>query len=302
MLVPSYLKLFQSGELLERIEMLNSKLQECNLCPRRCGVNRTDGELGYCKGGRDLVVSSAFSHFGEELPLVGVSGSGTIFLTHCNLRCVFCQNYDISHLGSGNFISAKEVAKTMVRLQDMGCQNINFVTPTHYVPQIVEALPLAIKMGLNLPLVFNCGGYELVEVLELLDGIFDIYMPDMKFMNGNVSRKYCGASDYPAIVKAAVKEMHRQVGDADINTNGIMEKGLLVRHLVMPNGLAGSSDCFRFIAEEISKDTYINIMAQYYPCYEANKYEEISRRITVKEYKDAIEQAKEYGLHRGFIK
>ena len=301
MFVPSYIRLFQSSELKERIEILNSKLMECTLCPRRCGVNRINGEIGYCRGGKEITISSAFSHFGEEAPLVGVSGSGTIFLTHSNLRCLFCQNYDISHHGNGTTSSLDKITKVMIKLQTIGCNNINFVTPTHFTPQIVEALPQAITMGLNVPLVYNCGGYEAVEVLELLEEIVDIYMPDMKFMDGTVSQKYCKAPDYPEVVKAAIKEMHRQVGDAQINEHGIMERGLLVRHLVMPNSLAGSSECFRFLAEEISKDTYINIMAQYYPCYEASRDEKISRRITSQEYQETIKQAKKYGLHRGFL-
>jgi len=246
------------------------------------------------------MVSSAFPHFGEEPPLVGLYGSGTIFLTHCNLRCVFCQNYEISHLGEGEIITPKDLAKIMLYLQNQGCHNINFVTPTHYVPQIVEGLKHAIESGLNIPLVYNCGGYESLEVIKLLEGIFDIYMPDIKFFNPDLAKKYCNAPDYPEVVKKVVKEMHRQVGDLLIDNNGIAYRGLLIRHLVMPNCLEDTKEILHFIAKEISTDTYVNIMNQYRPLYIAHQYPDIARRISLKEYLTALQMAKEFGLYRGF--
>ncbi|RLA83562.1 MAG: radical SAM protein [Deltaproteobacteria bacterium] len=297
---PSYLKLHSSGELPERIEKLREILKQCHLCPRRCGIDRTRGEKGYCRAPYELMVSSAFPHFGEEPPLVGRYGSGTIFLTHCNLRCVFCQNYDISHLGHGEKIRPEELAKIMLYLQRQGCHNINFVTPTHYVPQIVEALPLAIEGGLRIPLVYNSGGYDSLEVIKLLEGIFDIYMPDIKFLNTAHSQRYCNAPDYPEVVKTIIKEMHRQVGDLLIDERGIARRGLLVRHLVMPNGVADTGEVLRFIAKEISVHTYINIMDQYRPLYKAYDFPEIARRITPTEYLEAINIARNLGLYRGF--
>ncbi len=297
--IPSYMGLYEKGDLGERIRLLNDLLKECRLCPRECRVNRLTGETGFCKAGAGLEVSSAFPHFGEEPPLVGDQGSGTIFLTHCNLRCIFCQNYDITHLGRGDPISLSEMAGMMLRLQEMGCHNINFVTPTHYVPRIVASLPEAIEKGLRLPLVYNCSGYESVEVIRLLEDIVDIYMPDVKFMNEEYSRKFCHAPDYPEVVRKVLKEMHRQVGDLVINSDGIAEKGLLIRHLVMPGEVASTEKVLGFIAQELSVHSYINIMEQYRPEYQADEYPEISRRITHKEYSGAIRMAKRLGLYRG---
>jgi len=297
---PSYLKLYERGELEERAENLKQILKCCKLCPRNCKVNRIKGEKGYCRAPGELVVSSAFAHFGEEPPLVGIGGSGTIFFTHCNLKCIFCQNYEISHLGEGKIVSAKELAKIMVSLQERGCHNINLVTPTHYVPQIIESLPFAIEKGLKLPIVYNCGGYENVEVIRLLDGIIDIYMPDIKFFDSKVAKLLCNAPDYPDVVKSSVKEMYRQVGDLKINRDGIAIRGLLIRHLVMPNGLAGTKEVTEFIISELSKDSYVNIMDQYRPCYKAFEIPQINRRITYEEYLNAIKIARESGLYRGF--
>ena len=297
---PSYIPLFKKGELNQRIQLLKEFLKECRLCPRECRVNRLNGEVGYCKAPSKLMVSSAFPHFGEEPPLVGYHGSGTIFLTHCNLRCVFCQNYDISHLGRGEQITSSEMARAMVRLQEMGCHNINFVTPTHYVPQIAASLPEAIEMGLSLPIVYNCSGYESIEVIRLLEGVIDIYMPDTKYMDEKFSKQFSNAPDYPVVIKKVLKEMHRQVGDLKTNSKGIAEKGLLIRHLVMPGGVASSEAVLKFIAEEISPHSYVNIMVQYRPEYQAYEYSEINRRITHKEYMEAIQMAKRFHLHRGF--
>jgi putative pyruvate formate lyase activating enzyme len=232
--------------------------------------------------------------------LVGSHGSGTIFLTHCNLRCVFCQNYDISHLGRGEPITPSEMARAMLRLQEMDCHNINFVTPTHYVPQIVESLLEAIRMGLQLPIVYNCSGYESIEVIQLLEGVIDIYMPDAKYMEEEYSKRFSNAPDYPDVLRKVLKEMHRQVGDLTINSKGIAERGLLIRHLVMPQGVASSEAILKFIAEEISVHSYVNIMDQYRPEYRSHDYPEISRRVTHEEYTEAIQIAKRLHLYRGF--
>jgi putative pyruvate formate lyase activating enzyme len=298
--IPSYIALFEKGELNQRIQLLKEFLKECRLCPRECRVNRLNGEVGYCKAPSEIMVSSAFPHFGEEPPLVGYHGSGTIFLTHCNLRCVFCQNYDISHLGRGEQITSSEIAKAMVKLQEMGCHNINFVTPTHYAPQIVASLPEAIEMGLSLPIVYNCSGYESIEVIRLLDGVIDIYMPDAKYMDEKFSKQFSNAPDYPEVIKKVLREMHRQVGDLKTNSKGIAERGLLIRHLVMPGGVASSEAVLKFIAEEISSHSYVNIMDQYRPEYRAYEYSEISRRVSHKEYLEAIQMAKRFHLYRGF--
>jgi len=298
--IPSYISLFEKGELGQRIRILKEFLKECRLCPRECRVDRLNGEKGVCQAGLEPMVSSAFPHFGEEPPLVGYRGSGTIFFTHCNLRCIFCQNYDISHLENGEPMTSSDMARVMVGLQEMGCHNINFVTPTHYAPQIVASLPEAIEKGLRLPIVYNCSGYESIEVIRLLEGVVDIYMPDAKYMDRKHSKKFSNAPDYPEVIKEVLKEMHRQVGDLTINPKGIAEKGLLIRHLVMPNGVASSEAVLRFIAEEISVRSYVNIMDQYRPEYRAREYPEINRRITQIEYLEATQWAKRYQLYRGF--
>jgi len=296
----AYISLHEKGELKERIKVLKEILKECRLCPRECRVNRIEGQNGYCRAGANLMISSAFPHFGEEPPLVGNCGSGTIFLTHCNLRCVFCQNYDISHLGEGERINTSDLTQYMLGLQRRGCHNINFVTPTHYVPQIIASLPEAIESGLKVPLVYNCGGYESLEVIRLLDGIIDIYMPDAKFMQEGDAERYCNAPDYPQILQNVLLEMHRQVGDLLLDTRGIAYRGLLIRHLVMPNGVAGTKEFMSFVAKELSIHSYVNIMDQYRPLYRAEEYAEISRGITYREYIDAIKIAKGEGLYRGF--
>ena len=298
--IPSYIPLLEKGELNKRVELLQEFIKECQLCPRQCHVNRLNGEVGYCGAGSDLMVSSAFPHFGEEPPLVGFNGSGTIFLTHCNLRCIFCQNYDISHLGRGDRITLSDMARAMVKLQEMGCHNINFVTPTHYSSQIVASLPKAMEWGLRLPIVYNCSGYESIEVIRLLEGVVDIYMPDVKFMDEKYSKRYSNAPDYPEVIKKVLKEMHRQVGDLTTNSKGVAERGLLIRHLVMPGGAASSEAVLKFIAEEISVHSYVNIMNQYRPEYRANEYSEISHPITHQEYLEAIQLAKGFRLYRGF--
>jgi len=275
-------------------------LDDCTLCPRHCHANRNQGKIGKCRATSEIVISSACLHFGEEPELVGLGGSGTIFFTNCNLWCLFCQNYDISHLKVGAPVSVEQLAKQMLHLQSRGSHNLNLVTPTHYVPQIVEALSLAIEQGLEVPVVYNCGGYESVETLRLLNGIVDIYMPDLKYSNDANARRYSGVKDYWAKARPAVKEMHRQVGDLVINRYGVAERGLLIRHLVLPNDLAGSKTILRFIAEEISPHSYVNIMDQYHPAFKAHRLPELARRISSQEYRNAVRWAREVGLHRGF--
>ncbi len=278
-------------------------MEKCRVCPRKCGVNRLKGQIGFCKAGLLPMVSSFHAHFGEEPPISGRNGSGTIFFTHCSLRCVFCQNHPISQSGQGREISIEELAGMMLDLQDQRCHNINFVTPAHYMPQILEAVFLAAEKGLKLPLVYNCGGYESLEALEILDGVIDIYMPDMKYSDNMSAKKYSNAPDYFEINKIAVREMHRQAGDLKIE-RGIARKGILIRHLVLPENLAGSQKIFEFIANELSPDTYVNIMAQYYPCHVGNGLKpfptEIDRRITTGEYMEAIRLARDAGLKNGF--
>jgi putative pyruvate formate lyase activating enzyme len=268
------------------------------LCPRHCGVNRLAGEGGKCHITRQAVISSYGPHFGEESPLVGRHGSGTIFFTYCNLRCVFCQNYTISQLGEGWAVDKEELAKMMLSLQAKGCHNVNLVSPTHVVPYILEALELAVGMGLYLPLVYNSGGYDSVETLELLDGIIDIYMPDMKYSDEQNAERLSGIKGYPEANRAAVKEMHRQVGDLQINDHGVATRGLLVRHLVLPRGLAGTAGVCRFLSREISKNTYLNVMSQYRPCFKASGIPQLARSISREEFAEAVEIARNCGLNR----
>ncbi|MBT9137985.1 MAG: hypothetical protein DDT31_00529 [Syntrophomonadaceae bacterium] len=292
----NYRELYRSGELDKRIEKFYKILESCSLCPRKCRVNRLNDENGYCRTGKLPVVSSFGPHFGEEPPLVGHFGSGTIFFTNCNLSCQFCQNCEISQLGVGREISIEELADKMLTLQKNKCHNINFVTPTHLISQIISALRIAVARGLTLPLVYNCGGYESVETLYLLDGIIDIYMPDAKYGVEKEGRKYSNAPDYPQIMKEALKEMYRQVGNLKVDENGIAQRGLLIRHLILPHNLAGTADVIRFIAEDISKDTYVNIMDQYHPCYKAFNFSLLSRRTTREEYVAALDIATSLGL------
>ena len=295
---PRYISLYQSGELLLRTNRAMEMLRNCCICPRNCEVDRLEGELGVCNTGELARVSSYFPHFGEEPPLVGYCGSGTIFFSYCSLKCIFCQNYTISHLGEGIEVSSNAIADMMLDLQRQGCHNINFVTPTHVVPQILEALLIAVEKGLCIPLVYNTGGYDSVETLKLLDGIIDIYMPDIKYSSSDIAKRLSKAGDYPDIARAAILEMHRQVGDLDMDKRGIAFKGLLVRHLVLPEGLAGTREAMRFLAREVSRNTYINIMDQYQPYYKAKDHPLINRRITSEEYQEALKIAQEEGLHR----
>ncbi len=293
----SYLKL-PPGGLAGRAQKAVAMLGECTVCAQECRVNRLKGELGLCRGGRLAAVSSHGPHFGEEDVLVGTGGSGTIFLTYCNLSCEFCQNCEISRHGAGAEVSAAALAGMMLELQKRGCHNINLVSPSHFVPQILEALTLAVEKGLSLPLVYNTGGYDSPETLDLLDGIVDIYMPDIKFADDDAGRKYSGAARYFSVVKKAVKKMHGQVGDLVLDGRGLACRGLLVRHLVLPENLARSEKVFEFLAGEVSKETFINIMDQYYPAFKAFNYPELSRRITRREYREAVAAAVRAGLHR----
>lgn len=282
----------------ERIEEAYRIISDCTLCPRECHVDRTAGMQGFCRTGDLPFVSSWGPHFGEERPLVGSNGSGTVFFGNCNLGCIFCQNYSISHLGEGSEISCDRLAGIMISLQNRGCHNINLVTPTHQVAAIMKAIKTASEKGLNVPIVYNCGGYEAVETLRLLDGIVDIYMPDFKYAGSEHAAKYSDAGDYPEKAREAIREMHRQVGDLLVDEQGIALRGLLVRHLVLPGDIAGTSEVVTFIAEEISRNTYINIMDQYHPCYKAFDHPPLDRRITKREYEQAVQAALQAGLKR----
>lgn len=285
--------------LQDRARAALARLACCDICHRRCGVNRLKDERGFCRTGRWARVASFAPHFGEEEPLVGSGGSGTIFFSGCNLACAFCQNWDISQAGDGREASPEELARMMLSLQDSGCHNINFVTPTHVVPQILEALVLAREGGLAVPLVYNSGGYDSVETLRLLDGVFDIYMPDAKYGSDGPAEKYSQAPGYVAVMKAALLEMHRQAGDLLLDEDGLAVRGLLVRHLVLPCRLAGTEEVVRFISEEVSRSTYLNVMAQYRPEYNACRFPELSRTITAREYAAALHSAAVAGLTRG---
>ena len=294
---PGYLTLHKTGELKKRGKELWEIMRSCRLCPRECGVNRIEGNEGFCQSSAQLEIASYHPHFGEERPLVGKGGSGTIFYSNCNLRCVFCINWEISQGGEGIVRSIEDVADMMVRLQNMGCININIVTPTHYSPHTVLALDLAAGQGLRVPLVYNTCGWEQLDILKKLDGIVDIYLPDFKYSDGSMAAKYSsGAETYPEIVRKALLEMHHQVGVAKPAEDGRMYRGLMIRHLVMPNNVSGSKNVLEWIANNLPKDTYVNIMSQYRPTYKAHDFPDIARRITRQEYRDAVRWAKDAGL------
>jgi putative pyruvate formate lyase activating enzyme len=296
--LPAYARLEQAGKLAARVDQARAVLRSCELCPRQCGANRLEGDRGFCrapKGG--ATVYSAHPHLGEEVSLVGRGGSGTIFFSHCNLRCVFCQNWPIAHRGKGNLYDDEQLAETMLRLQEIGCHNINLVTPTHVMPHILTATRLACLKGLRIPLVYNTSGYERVEIVKLLDGIVDIYLPDLKYMDGKQAAKYSsGASDYPEHARKAIVEMDRQVGEHAVDERGIARRGLMIRHLVMPNRVAGTREFTRWVAETLSPTTYVNIMAQYHVDYRAAEFAEIGRAITAGEFLEAMAWAEEAGL------
>jgi putative pyruvate formate lyase activating enzyme len=296
----AYLQPHRSGELARRVERARALLRVCTVCPRNCRVDRLADKFAVCKTGRLAVVSSYLPHHGEEDCLRGRQGSGTIFISGCNLRCVFCQNFEISWRVQGMPAPPEKLAGMMLELQTLGCHNINFVTPEHVVPQIIEALPLAIEGGLRVPLVYNTSAYDSMESLELLDGLVDIYMPDFKYWDPEMARKYSKAPDYPAVARRTIKEMHRQVGDLVLDKNGVGRRGLLIRHLVMPEQIAGTGQVMRWIAEELSPNTYVNVMAQYYPTGKVSRHEyaEINRRVTPSEFQRALEEAWRAGLKR----
>jgi putative pyruvate formate lyase activating enzyme len=295
---PAYVKLETEGLFTERIEQAYAILEECKLCPRRCGVNRLAGQKGFCRSPEKVVVYSYSPHFGEEIPLLGFGGSGTIFFSNCNLRCVFCQNWPIAHEGRGRQFSDEELTDMMIDLQRRGCPNINLVTPTHVMPYILKATRIAMQKGLRIPLCYNTSGYDCGESIKLLDGIVDIYLPDLKFMDGAEAARYnfAEASDYPEVAQQGILEMYRQVGNLLTDDHGIALRGLMIRHLVMPNRVAGTREFVRWVKENLSADTYVNIMAQYRVEYKAFEYEHIARAITSQEYVEAMEWAIDAGL------
>ncbi len=294
---PAYLQLLESGELEARAREARTRESACDLCARYCRVDRS-AKTGACKTGLRARLASFGPHHGEEDPLRGVAGSGTIFFSWCNLRCQYCQNADISQAPAGREIEGEELAAIMLSLQRSGCHNINFVSPSHVVAEILEALLLAARSGLHLPLVYNTGGFDSLEALSLLDGVIDIYMPDMKYGDGRIARTHSKIGNYPEINRKAVREMHRQVGDLRLDADGIARRGLLVRHLVLPGGLAGTEEVVRFLAEEISPNTYLNIMGQYRPAYRAQAYPPLNRPLRIDEYQDALGMAARAGLTR----
>ncbi len=288
---------YTTDYLKQKIQLALKALESCDLCPGKCKVNRIKGEKGKCKTGRNAIVSSYQLHFGEESCLVGRGGSGTIFFTHCNLLCSFCQNYDISHQGYGVEVDDHHLAEMMLYLQEQGAENINFVTPSHVVPQILVALNFAVEAGLTIPLVYNSSGYDSIETIKLLDGIIDIYMPDLKFLDVDLADQTCNAKDYPEIASEAIEEMYRQVGDLAIE-DGVAKTGLLIRHLVLPGYLKDTRKIIRFISQNISTNTFVNIMPQYRPCGQAHEISELSKSLSHKDFIRALSIAKEEGLHR----
>jgi putative pyruvate formate lyase activating enzyme len=296
---PAYLALHEQGELGRRADRAWQHMADCDLCARYCHIDRFRGIAGaVCRTGERAVVHSYGPHHGEEDPLRGDNGSGTIFFSWCNLRCVFCQNWEISQKGMGREVAPEAIADMMLELQALGCHNINLVTPSHVVAQIIAAVAIATEQGLRIPLVYNTGGYDSREALELLDGVIDIYMPDMKYGDSITARRYSKVRDYFEINCAAVQEMHRQVGDLVIDAQGIARRGLLVRHLVLPDGLAGTARVLEFISREISPNTYVNLMGQYHPCYRADNYPELGRALTQQEHSEVLAMANRVGLNR----
>ncbi len=295
---PAYLQLLKTSQLNQRVAQAYERLSDCEVCAHACHINRRAGELGTCRTGERARISSYGPHLGEENPLRGFRGSGTIFMTRCNLRCQYCQNHDISQRDSGYEVEPEDLAMIMLELQQRGCHNINIVSPSHVVPQILAGVLIAAEAGLRIPLVYNTGGYDSLSTLKLLDGVVDIYMPDIKYADPALAERYSKIRDYPQANKAAVKEMHRQVGDLQLDERGIATRGLLVRHLILPNNLAGTDQIVEFLAQEISKDTYLNLMDQYRPAYRSHHFPELTRRITRDEFDAAVKMAHAAGLNR----
>lgn len=295
---PAYLRLLNSGELVQRVQQAHALLEKCSVCAWACGVDRLGGKLGICRTGNHARVSSYGPHLGEEDPLRGWRGSGTIFFSRCNLHCQYCQNYDISQTDTGEDVEPEGLAAIMLELQSLGCHNINLVSPSHVAPQILAGVLIAAQAGLRLPLVYNTGGYDGLEMLKLLDGVIDIYMPDMKYASAQVARHYSKIPKYPQANQAAVLEMHRQVGDLQLDEKGLARRGLLVRHLVLPNGLAGTAEVVLFLAEHISTNTYLNLMDQYRPAFNARQFPKLNRPITPQEFQAAVALAQGAGLKR----
>ncbi|MDD5552776.1 MAG: radical SAM protein [Candidatus Omnitrophica bacterium] len=297
---PSYLDSYNSGQLRKVSETVFNLLRSCALCPRKCGVNRLNNERGFCRAGVKARVCSYMPHHGEEPPISGTRGSGTIFFSGCNMACVYCQNYEFSQKDEGREFETRELSEAMLNLQSQGCHNINLVTPTHFMPQILKSLELAVPKGLNIPLVYNTSGYESADILRFLDGIVDIYLPDMRYAGNNISAKYSGAPGYPEFNRAALKEMHRQAGLAQLDENGLIKRGLIIRHLVLPNNVSGTEKIMKFVAQSLSKDTYISLMSQYTPYHKANSYKDICRRVNFEEYEYAKMIMERCGLSNGW--
>ncbi|TRZ95088.1 radical SAM protein [bacterium] len=298
---PAYLEAYQNKTLNKIIDKTFEMLESCCLCPRKCRVNRLKNEKGFCKTGLKPKVYSFISHHGEEPPISGKSGSGTIFFSNCNMGCQYCQNYDFSQLGQGKEVELEELAGFMLELQKLGCHNLNLVTPTHIMPQILKSLDIAIPLGLKLPLVYNTSGYELPEVIALLKGIVDIYLTDMRYAKNDMAVKYSLAPNYPDYNQKSVKQMHKQVGVVEINNRGIITRGLIIRHLVLPNNISGTEEIMKFIAKKVHRETYISLMSQYLPYYKASGLPDISRRLTIEEYERANESMHRYGLANGWV-
>jgi putative pyruvate formate lyase activating enzyme len=297
---PSYLEAYENGRLAKVVESALKMLESCQLCPRGCKINRLENKPGFCRIGRNAKVYSYLAHHGEEPPISGSAGSGTIFFSGCNMACVYCQNYEFSQSNAGREVEAEELAGFMLELQKQGCHNINLVTPTHILPQILEALIIAIEKGLKLPLVYNTSGYDSLETLKLLEGIVDIYLPDMRYADKKCSLKYSAAPDYPEVNRQAIKEMYRQVGIAHFDENELLTRGMIIRHLVLPENIAGTEEILKFISQEISPESYISLMSQYMPYHKATHFKELSRRINIQEYDAATSLMEKYGLYNGW--
>ena len=298
---PSYPRLLETGELADRVARANAMLSACMVCPRACRIDRRKGERGFCRTGAQAMVSSFAPHPGEERPLSGTRGSGTIFFTNCNLSCMYCQNYDISQLGSGREVTAERLSEMMLALQGYGCHNINLVTPSHVIPQIIEAIYLAAQAGLALPIVYNTSSYDALDSLGLLEDVVDIYLADLKYTDNEIAGKYSRAPDYAEVGKAAIREMFRQAGDLIMDEQGIARRGLMIRHLVLPNDLSGTEEAMRFLAEEVSRNTFVNLMSQYRPSHRADESPYLNRRLRRAEFDIARTLRAQYGLSRGEV-